>query len=208
MKNGDTIECVVTSNDSASGAEFKNVLHFRVTATAGTIGAWTEAVGNSFRRSLQAAVPGIEPNQLIELYPKTFRWVNFQTANLDTPDEQGDYLPTTVGSLTAQSYDPRASVLLRLKTGLRGKSRRGFVYMPPPAENYIGSGGTVNRQALLIYHQWALDLKVLGTAEEQGLLVVYSRTLSTQSIVFNTAVSTVNVAGLLSSQRRRRRHVL
>lgn len=205
MKNGDLIEVVSTFHDTVSLATFKNVLHFRVTATAGEIDNWATAVGQSmysamFKTNIEGYRQGLR-----RYYPKSLVIDGFRMFNLNTPDEESAYSQHGTGTDNGPAYNPRASVLVRQNTGMRGRNFRGFVHLPPMTETRTGPGGTLDLTQKANFQTCMNNLRIVGSAREQGIWVVYSRKLSTETVLFNSRVINVDVALAYASQRRRRR---
>lgn len=208
MKQGDVIEVVFSSFDTTSQASFNNVLHLRVTAFTSNLSTWLYNVGLNFQTKLSTVPYGPHRDKVLGYFPTSWNTTALNAHNINTPDEQASTSFTLTGGSRAETYDPRASVLIRLNTGLRGRTYRGFIYLPPPSEGIIISGGKLVGVAIQTFREWSTDLRVLGDRSNQGILVVHSRKLSTQSVVFNTAVTGTAVAAGLASQRRRRKSVV
>jgi hypothetical protein len=208
MKNGDVIECKISAVDSASKAKFNMVHHYRVTATAGNIATWTQNVRNSYYNALVSRPPRQTFRCIDAIWPISLTFFQLDTFNINTPDEQASVSIVASGTIGRESYDPRAAILVRFGTGMRGRSFKGAGYYPPPAEEDVNDGKLENNATFLGMSTFIAQLRVLGTAAEQGHLVVYSRKLSTEQVIFSTIVDQITYSTTLSSQRRRRRRLV
>lgn len=208
MKNGDIIQCVLSASDTVSKSDFHMVHNYRVTATQGQIATWADAVANSWENKFDTTrTPGYA-FPASQLWGQTTTFSKFSVYNVNTPDEQASIRLSAQGSINSPAYDPRSALLMRLSTGLRGKSYNGHLYYPPPCDRWIEAGIITRQYGLRLAEAFANAIKVLGTRAEQGILTVYSRKLSTDMIIFNTAVSKLTCSTALASQRRRREEIV
>ena len=207
MKNGDTIEVTVNWIDSVGGSRFNMVHNYRVTATAGTLKTWLNDWVSTYATALEKTVATASNLSVLGLYPTTVSAVQAVAFNLNTPTESASATLGKRGTAATQSYNPRAATLISLVTGVRGRSYRGRLYYPAPGESMVDAGGTLSENANKVLTAFAAAIKVLGSTQEQGIITVYSRKLSTPDIVFNTAVTELLLRGNLASQRRRRRQL-
>lgn len=91
---------------------------------------------------------------------------------------------------------PQACPLVSLRTGVRGRSYRGRVYLPWPSEGSIASGSLGSSQQTTMQSAWTAFVTAMDATSAP--LVVASYKNASQALV-----TTATVEQLLATQRRR-----
>lgn len=165
-----------------------NVLHF------GTIGGTESELATIIRSHLTDA--------MFKVIANDGHITSFDIIKLDGSSatvHQVDGSPQGGGTVSAQPI-PNTGPVVSLKTGLRGRSHRGRVYLPGVAES-VFSGGLISQgDADDIGDGWFAFIG--ACASDDVTLVVASYALATA-----TAVETLSVDARCATQRRRQTRV-
>ena len=208
MKNGDLISTTVVASDSASGATFNMVHNYRVTNTDGVASTFFSTIGAIYQNKIRESNRSGRFNlNFLAFMPKTLTFNRVEMFNRNTPDEAGIYNMGDKGTSISQAYNPRAATFFRTRTGQRGRTRTGKMFYPPVTEGYLEAGNLADAAYIVILEAFADELRIMGNTEEQAILTVWSRKLSTETVFFNNPVTRVNVSIAMASQRRRRKHL-
>lgn len=92
--------------------------------------------------------------------------------------------PQTGGTVSVQPI-ANSSVVVKLRTGIRGRSHRGRVFLPPTAEQAYSDGVIDTADAAAIQSGWASF--ITNMASDLAPLVVASYKLATASNVLNAS---------------------
>ena len=121
---------------------------------------------------------------------------------LDGISATHDYTPSVPASWTggqAGEYSPATSVLVKLTTADRGRSNRGRVYLPFTAEQVMSDGVLTAGPQAAAQTAWdAFSAALTADPTTPSSFVVASYKLAR-----DLAVTTINVEGILATQRRR-----
>jgi hypothetical protein len=101
---------------------------------------------------------------------------------------------------TAGEGNPSAAVLVKLQTGLRGRSHRGRLFLPFPGESASGNGLTLPSSVTGMQSAWDTFKSAMNTAGY--VWGVASYTLGTFS-----PITTLKVEAPLGTQRRRQSRI-
>lgn len=118
---------------------------------------------------------------------------------ITVPTAEGTYASGTPGTWAQEPVGFRNTVIVRNKTGLRGRSFTGYQSYPPPLETEQ-NGGELSATFLADMATLALGLKRLSTQPSTNHYdqVVYSKLLNS-----NALVTTFIVRPMTGSNRRR-----
>lgn len=200
-----------TVKGAINGQDFRNVLNFTT----------NEAVNDATRRDLllglAAAIIACWIDTLLPILPGTFVLQSVAVKELHPmiSDEYEEFVasPTGNGGGTGESSPSFVAQLLRLRTGVAGRSNRGRMFLPPPVEGEItadtlGSGAT---DALLAFAA-CLAGKFVGASptENFNLCVLSKKAVGTPPnyslAVDKDVTDIIPVADVAVMRRRRRGH--
>lgn len=132
-----------------------------------------------------------------------FRVDRLNAVNLNQPTEETTVQAGWAGSRTIGfPAPPELTYVVSLATGLRGRSYNGRIYWPCSDSRFVPNG-VVDPNDFQVIQRFFNLLRFCGDQNDNGLLVVWSRVLSTDGIVFTTPVTSATLRQRVYWQRRR-----
>ncbi len=171
MAVNDIFQCSI--NWVLAGNPAANVVHFRQTS-------WD---GGTSRSDLCVILLGLIATSISTFYvPDLSNAVTLPTMDcfvINDPLSAGTTAPGLVGSDISEMLSRRSSVVVKKLTGLRGRSFRGRMFLPPPTETRQ-QNGEINAAFQAIIEAWMVDFAALTDgASNIFRFSVFSPTLST-----------------------------
>jgi hypothetical protein len=109
------------------------------------------------------------------------------------------------GGTGTGGFAPQVATLVKIQTGLRGRNRRGRVYLPATSDTVNQNGSIASATNTTMQTAWSAFLTSLGTATPYAFelgVASYDRAHGGAGAHFQPAVNCV-VEALTASQRRR-----
>lgn len=193
---GDVINMVIGGTFGSSATPWSMVKDYRITAinTAGSLSAWLTAVLTTYTGAWVTA--------LLQDLDEQFTFNTVRAFNRNDPTEEANATVDIDGTATDEGLPLRAAVVMLKETGLRGRSFQGRMSFPA-IHAAAQDLGLLDAGALALFVAWSGAVRIIGDATNQGHMTVYSRTLSTDDVIFNTLVTGYSVRNTLGSIRGR-----
>lgn len=199
MALDDVYQCSVVFSSPLADGEIVNVLHYRLSdiVLSGSELGYASAIASELEELYRLSfMPGVS-NQ--------FTMDRVNVFNLNQPTIEFSFVSGVVGGQALESLGPRNAIVVSKKTGLRGRSFRGRLYLLPPVEaNQIGGSITAAYEAALqLFSDDAIILTI--PSGNQYNLNVYSPTLSTPPLlIVSNDVVTMEVRSQIGTIRGRK----
>lgn len=193
---GDVINVVFSGTYGSSATPWSMVKDYRITAinTAGSLQAWLGTTAMSYTTAWVT--------QLLAQMADDFTFDRVEAFNRNDLTEEAALTVDIDGTGNTDNLPLRVAAVILKETGLRGRSyfgRMSFPAMLAAAQD----NGVLEAAFVGLLTTWAAAIRVIGDATNQGHLTVYSPTLSTDDVVFNTLVTGFNIRNVLGSIRGR-----
>lgn len=202
---GDVIRVVMVGEQGIPSETWEVSLAYRVTAINenADFEDWTDALLDSLRVYWTE-----NNNNRATVWPSNFAFTHFRMLNLSNTDEERDVEMRLAGAASNYFYAPfELCYLVLLRTGQSGRSYLGKAFWPATNWNGVMTNGRYQAGQVQFHQQLWNRLRFLGDAFNNGTLTVWSRKLSTPTVVFNTITTSAEVQDR-PFWRRSRRHRL
>jgi hypothetical protein len=199
-QQGDNIRIVAHGNLPSQAHTWECTWVWRVTAVSqtGSLPNWLNVLVASLSDAfLQGG------NHLARWTNDGFSISGFRALNLNTPTEEATNVQNWRGEYRiGYSMPPEATSVVHLSTGLAGRSYAGRIYWPF-TEARQQEAGVQTSNYIAALNRFFRVVRFAGNAQDNGVLAVWSRALSTDDVVFTTPVTTTNIRPRVYWQRRR-----
>ena len=193
---GDTINIVWSGTFGSSATPWSMVKDYRITAinNAGSLSAWLATCAGTYTAAWTTA--------LLAMLADEFTFDRAEAFNRNDLTEGATLTIDIDGTGNADGLPLRMAAVILKETGLRGRSYLGRMSFPAILGT-LQDNGILDDAVVAALTTWAGATRILGDATNQGHLTVYSPTLSTPDIVFNTLVSSYTIRNVMGSIRGR-----
>ena len=193
---GDVINIVWSGTFGSSATPWSIVKDYRITAinTAGQLSSWLNAIAASYASAWV--------NALLADLADDFTLDRAEAFNRNDLTEGATATIDVDGTGSTDGLPLRVAAIIIKETGLRGRSYLGRMSFPALLAA-AQDNGVIEAATVALLTTWAGATRIVGDTTNQGHLTVYSPTLSTPSVVFNTLVSGYTVRNVLGSIRGR-----
>lgn len=199
MALDDVYQCSVVFTSPLADGDIINVLHYQLTIDT------TPSSELGYASAIASEVEELYRLTLMPLVSDQFTLDRVDVFNLNQPLVEFSFSSGTVGGSILDTLGPRNAIVVSKKTGLRGRSFRGRVYILPPLEQDQNGGdlSTGHEAAIQSFVDDMIILTIPNDNEYQ--LVVYSPTLSTPpGDIQSSLVITMTVRKQLGTIRGRK----
>jgi hypothetical protein len=174
---------------ATGGAYAVNVIHITHEAGTPSAGDTGAAIVAAWPNHMMTGIPGSVAMDYIDVTP-----LDGVSTTVRTPTgSAGEFVGEQAGDWLAQ-----VASIVKLQTGLRGRSFRGRVYRPFTAEETATNGFLDSANVALLQTAWENFIASLAADAFSDTLVVASYKLATKDPVVS-----VNAEAALATQRRR-----
>jgi hypothetical protein len=172
----------------ASGQRAVNVLHVhRTTSTAASVATLIDANVTANMWQPLSSGASVQELHVLKLDGTSSTYELLTSGAKWTGGTSGDFIP-------------QAAVLISLKTGLRGPSNRGRIFLPFTTETSSGNGTLQTASQATMETAWSAFIAALGTGATTLVVASYAHA------IFHN-VDSFNVELPLATQRRRQDRV-
>lgn len=188
-----TFRCALRWETSIAALSAVNVIHIRRATAGATAADAFDALDDEVASAMWNTVGS--------------RWSvsNVDITPLDGSSPTQTFTPTTASNWdgnTGGDVAPAVTSLVKLQTALRGRSFRGRLYLPSPAESQMGDGSLVDGSEVTGTAAWVTFANDLVARSPSWALVVASYELASAQQVIN-----LSIGDELATQRKRQDRV-
>lgn len=196
---GDNIR-VVADGRLPNGSAWEASWVWRITAIVegSSLFQWLSVLQQALNREWYTAL-----NPVRIRFHTGFSVQRLTAVNLNRPTETTVVQANWLGSRSIGfPAPPELTYVVALSTGLRGRSYNGRIYWPCPDSRFVPNG-IVDSNDFGVIQRFFNVMRFCGDANDNGTLCVWSRTLSTDDVVFTSIVNTASLRNRVYWQRRR-----
>lgn len=190
----DIYQAALVFDAPQADGEMVNVIHFQL------LNIGTPDTEDGYCVELAQTIVGVVEFFLLPYIATDITFTEVRVFNVNQPTYMGVATSGNPGTGTTEWVGPRVAVVATKRTGLRGRSYRGRMFIPGVQEGQQNAG-TLSAGAITNYQAYVDNLvSMLSLASNQYIMVVYSAKLLTA-----TPVSSVNVQNNTGTIRGRKK---
>lgn len=177
MAVNDVYQATAVYTSPLVDGDIVNVIHYRLTTLA------TPKTEDLLCLEIAVEIKDTYVNELNPSLPTDLTLDRVDCFNVDQPTFSNSTLSGDAGDVIGDALPPRNAPVISKKTGLRGRSFRGRMYLPFLSE-LQQNGGVITPAALVNIQDFADDLIVeTAPSSNQWELTVYSAKLGSDALV-------------------------
>lgn len=199
MALNDIYRCTFEFSSPTADGNMVWVNHFRTTEVNSVISDLNEAV------EIATENVGVVGSLYLQEITSNITFLGCTVVGITKPTVTTQVAVSNPGTAIGESVSMRDAPVIKLGTGLRGRSYNGRIYLMPPPES-VNDGGTILASHCTDLETFVNGLKRVSTQPSGNKydMVVYSRTLSVPPTSYvSTVVTTVSCNPKTGTQKRR-----